>query len=158
MSDPLFPTYYWLKRPWEARGCDIVGTDPDDGDYLAIAQVTGKTSGGSPYSVPTRDERAQIAAYIAGAPQRIAALTARIAELEKVADAGCKLWAVLLTNRTCWEWELMQDIVKLGLLEAVDMNAEDSGPECDHCNGDCGTCYRPTALLATPPTAPENQP
>lgn len=86
MKDPLFPTYWWLQRKWEVRGSDVIGRDPEDGDCLAIAQVTGKASLNSTYTSPPRGTRDEIAHYIAGAPERIAALEARVTELE--ANAG----------------------------------------------------------------------
>lgn len=68
------------------------------------------------------------------------------------AEAGRKLWAYLVKQGRPWE-EDQDEYAAMGLLVPHDMTAEDSGPECLNCMGDCETCYRPsTTLLVESPT------
>lgn len=58
-------------------------------------------------------------------------------------DVADKLWKMCVEDGWPWSEGAIQDqLTELGLLYAKDMTAEDSGPECTNCEGDCRTCYR----------------
>lgn len=62
---------------------------------------------------------------------------------EKRIEAANKLWRICVAEGFPWWDGTVQDkLTEIGLLVAWDMTAEETGPECSNCEGDCETCYR----------------
>jgi hypothetical protein len=117
---------YWSALPWEARGSCIVGTDPSDGDCIAIAEIDGRAGLLGEYVSPNKRDWPRIAEHIVKCVNGYDALVAchltaankRVAELEGVcrdlSQLLCNLAQILDTLQsqdwaTCWsDWDQQQ--------------------------------------------------
>lgn len=62
---------------------------------------------------------------------------------EKRVEAANKLWRICVAEGfPWWDGTVQEKLTEIGLLTALDMTAEEAGPECSNCEGDCETCYR----------------
>ncbi len=94
-------------------------------------------------AVPDWSQLKQFSAEILGCLRELQELRSALTARERQVVVANKLWRMCVEDGWPWaEGSTQDELTELGLLYAKDMKAEDSGPECTNCEGDCWTCYR----------------